>query len=139
MKLQFKEDHPLLPDNYHQSKCRRISPLSLLKSKPSVLKQYDETIQDQLHKGVIEPVDIRNPAELGRTHFLPHHEVIRSDKLTLKLRVMYDASARAERSQPSLNDCLYSGLSMTPLVLDVLLRFRAYPVALTAEISQYFS
>ena len=37
VKLQFKVDHPLLPDNYHQSKCRLISPLSRRKSKPSVL------------------------------------------------------------------------------------------------------
>ena len=101
MKLQVKEDHLLLPDNYHHSKRRLISPLSRLKSKPSVLKQYDEVIQDQLHKRVIEPVDIRKPAEPGRAHYLPHHEVIRTDKHTTKLRVVYDASARAEKSQPS--------------------------------------
>ena len=82
---------------------------------------------------MIEPIDIRKPEELGRTYYLPHHEVIRTDKHTTKLSAVYDASARAERSQPSLNDCFYSGPPITPLVLDVLLRFRAYPVALTAS------
>lgn len=51
VKLPLKEDHPLLPNNYHQSKCRVISLLSRLKSRPSVLKQYDEVIQDQLYRG----------------------------------------------------------------------------------------
>lgn len=78
------------------------------------------------------------PAELGRTHYLLHHEIIRTDKHTNKLRVVYDASARPERSHSSLDDCWYLGPPMTPLVLDVLLRFRAYPVALTADIEKAF-
>ena len=52
-------------------------------------------------------------AELGRNHYLPRHEVTRTDKDTTKLCIVYDASARAERSPPSLNDCLYAGPPMT--------------------------
>ena len=40
----------------------------------------------------------------GKVHYLPHHAVIRRDKETTKLCVVYDASARS--GGPSLNDYL---------------------------------
>ena len=67
---------------------------------------------------------------------MPHREVIRLDKDTTKLRVVYDASAK--RGGPSLNDCLYSGLPLTPMIFDVMARFRAHKVALTADIEKAF-
>lgn len=69
-------------------------------------------------------------------HYLPHREVIRLDKNTTKIRVVYDASAK--RNGPSLNDCLYSGPPLTPLIFDVLTRFRAHKVAVTADIEKAF-
>ncbi len=39
-----------------------------------------------------------------RVHYLPTHAVVRSDKTTTKLRIVYDASAG-----PSLNECLHKG------------------------------
>ena len=49
---------------------------------------------------------------------------------------MYDASART--SGPSLNDCLYTGVSFGQSIFDILLRFRAYRVALTGDIEKAF-
>lgn len=58
------------------------------------------------------------------------------DKETTKIRVVYDASAK--RNGPSLNDCLYSGPPLNPLIFEVLARFRAHKVALTADIEKAF-
>ena len=66
---------------------------------------------------------------------MPHHAVVRSDKTTTKLRVVYDASAR-RHDQASLNDCLYTGPNFGQSILDILLRFRTYPVALAADIEK---
>ena len=45
-----------------------------------------------------------------------------------------DASA----NNPSLNDCLHKGDNLVPLMLDVLIRFRAYKVALVSDIKKAF-
>ena len=49
---------------------------------------------------------------------------------------MYDASAK--RSGSSLNDCLYSGPPLTPMIFDVMARFRVHKVAPTADIEKAF-
>ena len=87
-------------------------------------------------KSIIEPVNMEEQQAVGKVHYLPHREVIRLDKDTTKLRVVYDASAK--RGRPSLNNCLYSGLPLTPMIFDVMTRFRAHKVALTADIEKAF-
>ena len=67
---------------------------------------------------------------------MPHHAVIRTDKTTTKLRVVYDASAKP--IGPSLNDCLHKGPKFNQLILDLLLRFRSHRIALTADIEKAF-
>ena len=49
---------------------------------------------------------------------------------------MYDASAKS--TGPSLNDCLHAGPSLTPLIFDILLRFRVHPIAIVADIEKAF-
>ena len=136
VKLPFKEGHPFLPDNYQLSKTRLESLLRRLKLKQEVLKHYDEVIQEQLEKSIIEPVNMEERRAVGKVHYLPHREVIRLDKDTTKLCVLYDASAKC--GGPSLNDCLYSGLPLTPMIFDVMARFRAHKVALMADIEKAF-
>ena len=69
-------------------------------------------------------------------HYLPHHGVIRKTALTTKLRVVFDASSKANSKVPSLNDCIYVGPPLTPAILDILLRFRAKKIGLVADIQQ---
>lgn len=52
------------------------------------------------------------------------------------MRIVYDASARA--SGPSLNDCLHTGPKFNQKILEILLRFRSYPVAFIADIEKAF-
>ena len=97
---------------------------------------YDDVIQDQLKDGVIEKVNKEEYSPPGQVHYLPHREVIRYDKDTTKLRVVFDASAKA--NGPSLNDCLYVGPPLSPLLYDILLRFRVHKIAMTADIEKAF-
>ncbi len=60
----------------------------------------------------------------------------RQDKETTKVGFVYDASARA--NGPSLNDCLHTGPKFSQKILEILLRFRSYKVALVAGIEKAF-
>ena len=134
--LPWRQTHEVLPDNYDLSLRRFHSQFKKLKKNPQLLNEYDAIITDQLAKGVIEEVKDAGCVQLGRVHYLPHHAVVRRDKDTTKVRVVYDASAKS--IGPSLNECLHAGPPMTEKILDILLRFRASPVALSADIEKAF-
>ena len=107
-----------------------------LKTQPEILKQYDQVIKEQLESGVVEEVRQDQVLEPGNVHYLPHRGVVRLDRDTTKVRVVYDASSKVFR--PSLNDCLHVGPSLNSLLLDILLRFRVHDVAVTADIEKAF-
>ena len=62
--------------------------------------------------------------------------MVREDKLTSKIRIVYDASARS--SGPSLNQCLYTGPRFGQCIFDILLRFRLQQIAITGDIEKAF-
>ena len=55
------------------------------------------------------------------THYLPHHAVIKADIETTKTRIVLDASVKSDKNEPSLNDILYSGPCLLPLIEDIIL------------------
>ena len=71
-----------------------------------------------------------------RDSYLPHHAVIRRDKTTTKLRIVYDASAKT--TGPSLNNCLDPGPKFDQKILEILSRFRVHRVAVHADIEKAF-
>jgi len=86
---------------------------------------------------VIIEEDCDQPVALGKTHFIPHHGVIRQTSETTKLRIVYDASCKVD-NEVSLNDCLEPGPNLSPLLFDILLRYRLQKVALIADIEKAF-
>ena len=70
-----------------------------------LLQQYDSIFNQQVETHIIEPVPA---SELNAkpVHFLPHHGVVREDKDTTKLLIVFDGSAQSEEQKYSLNDCL---------------------------------
>ena len=125
-KLPFKPEHEPISDNFLLCKKRLHSVLKRLSNKPTILNEYDKVIHDQLKEGVVEIVDktldIEQNYEPGHVTYLPHHEVLKEDRTTTKLRVVYDASCKRS-GEVSLNNCLLQGPSLTPMILDILLRF----------------
>ena len=135
--LPWKEAHDPLPDNRGLSQRRLQSLLKRLSQKPKQLQEYDRVIKDQLDKGIIDKVDQSEKAQpCHQILYLPHHCVVRKDKLTAKLRTVYNASAR--ENGPALNDWLHTGPPLTPDILDILIRFRVQPIALIADIEKAF-
>ena len=67
--------------------------------------------------------------------YLPMHTVRKEHSTTTKIRAVFDTSAKSSTGV-SLNDTLLVGPTVHPTLIDVLLRFRFYRVALTADVSK---
>ena len=85
--LPFKISHPVLPDNLEQCKKRFDSKFNQLKNDPEFLSKYDETFQEQQSLGIIEQVE--SPGKIWQTHYLPHYGIVREDKDTTKLHIVF--------------------------------------------------
>ena len=105
-----------------------------LKNDPEILSQYNEIFEEQRRLGIIEMVS--EPGKKGKTYYLAHHPVTREDKDTTKLRIVFDASAKT--FGPSLGECWYKSPQLISLIFDILIRFRAHVIALTADIEKVF-
>ena len=136
--LSLKDDHPIIPDSYNVAKSRLNSQLDRLKLKPEVFDEYNFVIKDQLNSGIIEKViedeEIPKP---GMTHYIPHIGVVKQERQTTKLRIVYDASSKVQ-GEVSLNDCLHPGPNLAPLIFDVLLKFRMHKIALIGDLEKAF-
>ena len=135
VKLPFKNDCHLVEDNY----ATAVQRLKVLKKKldktPDTLKQYNGAIMQQLNAGTIEKVIAR--AELGETMYLPHRAVLKERK-SIKLRTVFDASTKTLGSKFSLNDCLFTGPCLTPLLYELLIRFRIYNIVVVSDIEKAY-
>ena len=107
-----------------------------LHANPELHKKYADLIQEFLDLGHLEKVpseDLENPQKF----YLPHHCVHKLDSTTTKLRVVFDASAKSS-SRMSLNDCLMVGPKLQDDIFDILLRFRFFKVALSADVAKMY-
>ena len=104
-----------------------------------MLQEYSSIIKEQLKLNVVEkvpPSETNNFDQVGNIHYLPHRPVIKDDRVTSKVRIVFDTSSKIEG--PSLNYCLHPGTSLTATLLSVVLHFRANKVVLVADIEKAF-
>lgn len=95
-------------------------------------------VEDYLKHGMAEDVPRDNTSlPDSETYYLPHHAVLREDKVTTKLRVVFDALSHEEGS-PSLKNCLLKGPNLNPDLMSILIRFRLHEVAYMADIKKAF-
>uniref|UniRef100_A0A914WWH6 Integrase catalytic domain-containing protein n=1 Tax=Plectus sambesii TaxID=2011161 RepID=A0A914WWH6_9BILA len=137
VKWPWKSEFPQLPDNYWLCYGRLKSLMKRFSGETDLLKKYNDIIQDQLAKEIIEKVEEKDEAGPIQ-HYLPHHPVVTPSKTTTKVRIVYDASAKMNKNSNSLNDCLYRGPVILPDLCGLLMRFRKAPIALTADIEKAF-
>ena len=132
--LPWKDE--ILPNSTGYNMCvKRLRQLqSRLKKDRNLFQDYDQIIRDQEKTGIVEQTNCNE----NSGHFLPHQGVIRQDKETTKLRIVFDGSAKPSEDDLSINDCLERGPNSVPLLFDIIIRFREYPIGLTADIEKAF-
>jgi hypothetical protein len=134
-KLPWSESHPSLASNLQTCQKRTRGTVNRLASKnPNGLKLYSKIILEQLDRGFIEKVP---SSEMSKpSHYIPHFGVFKESSTT-PLRIVYDSSCKTPAGV-SLNDCLEIGPTLQNDMLTILLRFRAHPIGLTADIEKAF-
>ena len=131
----WKENRPTLPDNREHALKRLASTEKKLKKDMAVCKEYQYTIESYVEKGYLRKVgkDEVIPPEIWH---LPHFPVIRMEKSTTKVRIVFDCSAKTDGV--SLNDIIDPGPKLQRELFDVLLRFRRNTVALACDIKEMY-
>lgn len=99
---------------------------------PKLKEQYSEAIRDAIERGHL----VRVERTLKNSHYIPHHAVFKNSTTT-KLRTVYNASQRTSNGK-SLNEQLAIGKMSQPTILDLMLRWRTFKVALIADIEKMF-
>ena len=128
--LPWKGNHPPLPDNKLGSLKRLATLLHRLK-RNGKLEEYDAIIREQLEEGVVEEAEM--PTK-GKEFYIPHKAVIRENAATTKMRIVYDASARAKDTAPSLKECLETGPPLQNQIWRMLFRGRLHALAIAGDI-----
>ncbi|XP_067039928.1 uncharacterized protein [Acropora muricata] len=132
--LPWKANHPPLPSNKDGS-LKRLHSLNRKLQREGLTEEYDAIIKEQLAEGVIEKAP---PVSQSKEFYIPHKGVVRKTAETTKMRIVYDASARATPDSPSLNDCLHPGPALQNRLWDILIQQRGYSVVLAGDIKKAF-
>ena len=132
--LPFKENRSILPDNYQLNLNRLKKLKERLDKTPHLLNEYDKILDDYLKLGIKE--EVQTQGDTGRVIYLPHKEVVKEDRSTTKLRIVFDASAKYKDTM-SLN-VLYKGPCLNADLYSLLLKFRVHSIVLTADIEKAY-
>ena len=111
----------VLPDNYLIAKSRLETNFKRLQTDPQLLQSYDDVIiKEYLSYGIVERVTDSNT---NYVHYLPHRAVVREERETTKVPVVFDASLKY-KSFLSFNELLDPGSCLLSPLFDILVRFR---------------
>lgn len=106
-----------------------------LEVKPRLKEEYKRVIDEYLQLNHMEEVpreEISRPAV-----YLPHHAVVREDKETTKVRIVFDGSCKGSNGK-SLNDELLVGSQLQNDLRNLIMSWRMKPVCFTADIRMMY-
>lgn len=138
VKLPLKQTEIDLGDSFSVAIKRLENLERRFRANPDLFVSYKNFIQDYLDLGHAKIV-YYNSEELknGSVYFMAHHPVIREEKKTTKLRVVFDGSMKS-KSKKCINDFLHNGAVVQNELFDVLLLFRTYKFVLSTDIKQMY-
>ena len=126
----------LTSTNEGGSRKRLASVERKLKQNPSLEEDYRNIVKEQLEAGIVEPAPEEPTGE--RLFYMPHKPVVREEATTTKVRMVFDASAKEHPLSTSINECMYPGPPLQPLLWDILVRARMSSHLLLADLKKAF-
>ncbi|OXA55241.1 Pro-Pol polyprotein [Folsomia candida] len=134
--LLWRDDDVSLPLSKQMALSRLRTMERKMDREPEFSKQYESKIAEYQEKGFAKKLSKEEASvETGKTFYLPHFMAFNPKKPN-KFRFVFDAAAKVQGK--SLNDFLLRGPDKLSSLPGILLKFRRYPVAITADIQDMF-
>jgi hypothetical protein len=130
-----REGQGRLGESYEQAR-RRLHQLDRrFQEHPDLHQAYSEFIQEYEELGRMNQIT-EEACSAEERYYLPHHAVFKSSSSTTLTRVVFD-DCRSTNGL-SLNDTLLVGPTIQQDLYSVVLRFRTYQIAFTADIAKMY-
>nr|XP_049699691.1 uncharacterized protein LOC110382053 [Helicoverpa armigera] len=107
-----------------------------LQKDPKLKEEYNKVLQEYItmnHMIQIKEEEVDNPKAV----YLPHHAVVKEDKDTTKVRVVFDASCKG-LNNISLNDNLMVGPKLQQDLRHIVMRWRSHRICIVADLVKMF-
>lgn len=131
--LPFKSNpYESLGESYSVAKSRYHQLQRKFDRNPQLKTQYDSVLEEYLALKHMEIVSDKPKFQ----YFLPHHGVFKESTST-KLRTVFNASSKTSTGV-SLNDCLCVGPVVQPELFDLLIGWRKFEFAVSADIEKMY-
>ncbi|XP_068235740.1 uncharacterized protein [Palaemon carinicauda] len=126
-----------LMSNVNQA-MKRLNKLLVRFEKDGDLKDaYMNVFDEYASLGIIEEIPSEDLVSQGPIYYMPHRPVVKLNSSTTKIRPVFDASAKGPIGI-SLNDCMLTGPSLNPDLVEILIRFRRWPYVISADVVKAF-
>ncbi|XP_011699434.1 PREDICTED: uncharacterized protein LOC105456816 [Wasmannia auropunctata] len=127
----------ILGNSYNMAWKRMHALEGRFERQPEIKQDYVNFMEQYKLLGHMSLIQDIEPINAGDIYYLPHHPVIKSNALTSKLRVVFDASARSELGT-SLNHKLLIGAVLQDTLFELLLKFRLHQYVITGDLEMMY-
>ena len=134
VKLPKVDPEVRVQENKWQAERRLGSLMGKLKKDHELLGRYHQEVQNLLDSGYASKI---SDSSEYPSFYIPHRAVIKEERETTKLRIVFDGSAK-DRQNVALNSCFESGPNLNPELLQLLVRFRLHDIVLLGDIKKAF-
>ena len=137
MPYPWKRDPKSLPDNKVQAVKRLQATERRLAKSPEIAKAYQQQFEEMnVLKFARKLSDVEIKDYKGPVHYVSHHEVLRPEKKSTPIRIVFNSSANFQGH--CLNDYWMKGPDLLNSLFGVILRFRENAVAINGDISKMY-
>ncbi|XP_075162725.1 uncharacterized protein LOC142235353 [Haematobia irritans] len=136
--LPFKESFPeklCLGSSRSGAMAQFLRNESRLIRNPDLKQEYDKSLIEYVTLNHMSLID--SPSPIQMCYYLPHHAVIKPERTTTKVRVVFNASAPSSNGI-SLNDVLYTGPVLQNDLTVLILKWRFYKFVLNGDIQKMY-
>ncbi|XP_077981413.1 uncharacterized protein LOC144436486 [Glandiceps talaboti] len=133
----WRKDPSLLPDNRIQAEKKLYSTERRLMRHPDHAEAYSSQIKEMVDMQFARKLsDEESESYTGPVHYIAHHGVLRPEKKSTPLRIVFNSSAVFQGH--CLNDYWIKGPDLLNNLFGVMLRFRENETAVIGDISKMY-